>query len=196
MKTILLLIIILLLVGGGYYFFQNQQKLTPQTTPTPTAATQMTTTPSVPGGTTAFCTPTQLQAVVDPEVAAGNVYGQITIKNTSTTTCQIVGNNTLEIGYPLSVKNFQTLTKGQATTPVFTLEPGQTVYSLLHYANGPQCSSTATQVNAMVSYDISPAESVTFTPTMGSTLSVPSCGKDSEITTIDLYPFSSQQVNP
>lgn len=195
MRTILLLIIVILLVGGGYYYFQTQQQST-SPTPQPAVTTVVTATPTATASSSAFCLPTQLQAVIDPEVAAGNLYGQITIKNTSQTTCQIVGNNTLEVGYPLSVKNFQTATKGQATTPVFTLEPGQTIYSLLHFANGPQCSSMATQVNSMVSYDISTTASVTFTPTIGSTLSIPSCGNQSEITTIDLYPFSSQQVTP
>lgn len=143
-----------------------------------------------------FCTPSQLQATADPEVAAGNAYVTLTIQNTSQTTCEVVGNNSLIVDYPNSVTNFQIAHKGQSTTPVFTLEPGQTIYSLVHFPNGPQCSSEATDVDSMVSYDISQNDSVSFTPTQGSTIAIPSCGNPSEITTIDLYPFSTTQVTP
>lgn len=143
-----------------------------------------------------FCTSSQLQATADPEAAAGNVYVTLTIQNTSQTACEVVGNNSLSVGYPNSVSNFQIAHKGQSTTPVFTLEPNQTIYSLVHFANGPQCSSEATDVDSMVSYDISQSESVSFTPTQGSTIAIPSCGNASEITTIDLYPFSTSQVTP
>lgn len=200
MRSVLLLIAILLLAVVGYFVFRDQGFFNNTTTVIPSPTITVSTVPTAPtSGTSAtgnYCLPSQLEGKVDPEVAAGNVYATVTLKNISDTTCQIVGTNALEIGYPISVKNFQTVSKGQATTAVFTLEPKQTIYSLLHYANGPQCSSMATDVNAMVSYDISADESVTFTPTMGPTLDIPSCGKVSEKTTIDLYPFSTEVVTP
>ncbi len=133
---------------------------------------------------------------MDPEIAAGNLYATITLQNTSDAECKVIGNNTLEVGYPDSVTNFKTDTKGQASTPVFTLKPNQTIYSLIHYPNGPQCSSEATQVDAMVSYAISPKDTVSFKPATSDTLSIPSCGSDSDITMVDLYPFSTSEVTP
>lgn len=133
---------------------------------------------------------------MQPEGAAGNIYVTLTIKNVSQTSCQVIGNNLPSVNYPISVTNFKTITKRQPTTTVFTLTPNQTIYSLIHYPNGPQCSSKATGVDTGVSYAISSKDTISFKPTMGTTLEIPSCGSSSDITTIDLYPFSSQQVTP
>jgi hypothetical protein len=198
MKSILTLIIVLLLIAGaGYYVFQNNRS-TQNVIPSPAPTQTVQSTPTQAGSATTgdFCTPSQLDANLEPEVAAGNLYAQITLKNNSQTTCRIVGNNTLKVGYPVSVTNFQTVIKSRPTTPVFTLTPNQTIYALIHYPNGPQCSSEATTVNAMVSYTISPTDSVSFKPTSGTTLDIPSCGNASEITTIDLYSFSNTEVTP
>lgn len=195
MKVAAIVAIIIAVLGIGFLFMMGRQgqqiniPSTNQPSPTVTAIT--------PSDTqTSFCTPSQLQAAAQPDVAAGNVYVTLTIQNTSQTTCQIIGNNSLSVGYPNSVTNFQIAHMGQASTPVFTLQPNQTIYSLIHFPNGPQCSSEATGVDAMVSYDISQSDSVSFVPTSGPTISIPSCGNPSEITTIDLYPFSTSQVTP
>lgn len=197
MKNILLIIIIILLLGIIGFLFINNRNIIPSSmlSSTPSAqdnSSNITVTNTVDG----YCTPNQLKAAIEPEVAAGNYYGQITITNTSQSSCQVIGNNTLEVNYPVSVTNFKTVSKGNTTASVFTLEPNQTIYSLIHFPNGPQCSSTATDVNAMISYAVSPTESVSFTPTMGTTVDIPSCGNPSEMTTIDLYPFSTQVVTP
>jgi hypothetical protein len=198
MKRVLVLIIVLLLIGGaGYYYLRNNTSiLNPTPTPAPTQTAQTSPIQEISDSPSSFCAPIQLEAGIEPEVAAGNYYGAITIKNISQTACQVVGNNTLTVGYPVSVTNFKTVSKREPTTPVFTLAPNQTMYALIHFPNGPQCSSEATQVDAMVSYKISQNDLVTFKPTMGSTVSIPSCGKASEITTIDLYPFSYKEVTP
>lgn len=190
MKLAIIVILFLVLLAGGYVFFQNKA-IGPSTDQSLTPTQTVKNTPS-----NSFCTPSQLEALLDPEVAAGNLYAQITIKNISDTTCEIVGNNMLDVEYPMSVTNFRTDSKGQPTTKTFILTPNQAIYSLLHFPNGPQCSSQATQVDAMVSYKISPNNSVSFKPTMGPTLSIPSCGEESDITLIDLYPFSENQVTP
>ncbi len=190
MKKILIAFVLLILLGGSTYFLlKNSASIVPSS-PTPTAAVTPTSTVE------AFCTPSQLQATMEPEVAAGNAYIQIMLKNTSTTACNVIGNNTLSVGYPNSVTNFKTDVKRQPTTPLFSLTPNQTIYALVHYPNGPQCSSMATDVDSMVSYAISENDTISFKPTMGNTLLIPSCGKVSEITQIDLYPFSSNQVTP
>lgn len=120
----------------------------------------------------------------------------LTLKNVSTISCQVTGNNIVKVDYPISVTNFKAVTKRQPTTPVFVLTPNQTIYSLIHFPNGPQCSSQATGVNTGVSYQISPKDTISFKPTTGTTLEIPSCASSSELTTIDVYPFSSQQVTP
>lgn len=195
-NVIVAILVVIILAGAGYYFLQqsNSQQGGATVTPTPTQNTQVTTTPT--STASAFCTPSQITATMNTEVAAGNAYVQLTIKNTSQNECQVVGNNMPEVGYPVSVENFQTVTKRPATTPIFTLAPDQTIYSLIHYPNGPQCSSMATGVDAMVSYAVSEDDTVTFQPTRGTTLSIPSCGDDSDITTIDLYAFSTEEVTP
>lgn len=142
------------------------------------------------------CDPKQLKAEMTTEVAAGNAYTKITIQNISDKDCNIVGDNKLEVQYPNSVKNFKTQLKRQPTEKIFTLARAQTIYSLIHYPNGPQCSSEATDVNAMVSYKISDLDTVTFKPTQGDTLNIPSCGKETDITMIDLYSFSNSEVLP
>lgn len=203
MKYAIIVIVLLIILGGGAFFFLQSKKSSPVTpipTPVPTQTTLVSPTaqPTAAISQTAgaYCTPSQLQATMQPEGAAGNVYVTLTIKNTSSTPCQVTGNNTVKVDYPLSVTNFKTVMKRQPTTAVFTLAPNQTIYSLIHYPNGPQCSSQATGVDAGVSYAISPKDTISFKPTRGTTLSIPSCGSASDITTIDLYPFSNQQVTP
>lgn len=197
----MIVIILLVIVGGAGYLLLHNQKSSPTTptpspTPTVTSQTTPTTQPSPSSSASAYCKPTQLQAYMQPDVAAGNVYVTLTIRNTSTTSCQVTGNNLPKVDYPLSVTNFKTDTKKQSTTAVFTLAPTKTIYSLIHYPNGPQCSSQATNVDAGVSYAISANDTISFKPTSGTTLQIPSCGSASDITTIDLYGFSTQQVTP
>jgi hypothetical protein len=199
-NVVIVLLLIIILIGASYLLLHNQKSatVTPTTSPTPTQTSQAmpTTQPSPSPSVSAYCMPSQLQTSMQPEGAAGNVYVTLTIKNTSKTTCQVTGNNLVKVDYPLSVTNFKTVTKRQPTTAVFTLAPNQTIYSLIHYPNGPQCSSQATNVNAGVSYTVSANDTVSFKPTSGTTLEIPSCGSASDITTIDLYPFSTQQVTP
>lgn len=199
MKNILIaIIVVIVLAGGGYLLLQNnatKQDDIAAVTPTPTQEVQPTaTTPTETAAT--FCDPSDLSATMTPEGAAGNIYVTLTLKNTSQKSCQVVGNKFPEVGYPVSVTNFKTVEKRQATTPAFTLERNQTIYSLIHYPNGPQCSGPTTEVDAMVSYKISEKDTVSFKPTRGTTLSIPSCNNNAEVTTIDLYPFSSEEVMP
>lgn len=197
MKTAAVVAVIVAILGIGFLLVSNSVKPQLQLRTDREKHTQQApVNQSADNTQVAFCTASQLQATASPEVAAGNVYVTLTIQNITQSACQVVGNNSLQVGYPNSVSNFQIAHKGGLATPVFTLEPNQTIYSLVHFPNGPQCSSEATDVDSMVSYDISQNESISFAPTQGSTISIPSCGNASEITTIDLYPFSTSQVTP
>lgn len=188
MKKILIAIVIIILAGVGYVASKSIRKNTEFTQlPSPTATQP---------GKTQFCTPTQLKTVMTPEAAAGNVYAKLSIKNTSATVCQIIGDNQLKVDYPVSVTNFRTDQKDTPQKKFFTLNPGQVIYSLIHYPNGPQCSSKATDVDTMVSYKISAKDFVAFTPANATTVSIPSCGEQSELTMIDLYSFADKEVLP
>jgi flagellar basal body-associated protein FliL len=194
MNKVLIGIIVLILIAAGAYYFVSTRSTMAPSSPAQQSENNAPSDNQTAAGE--FCTPTQLSATMTPEVAAGNAFVTLTIKNTSTTACKIIGNNMPEVEYPTAVENFQTNNKTQPTSDTFTMAPDQTIYSLIHYPNGPQCSSMATDVDTGVSYAISPNESVSFTPTMGSTLEIPSCGNTSEITTIDLYAFSTSTVTP
>jgi hypothetical protein len=195
-RNIVVIVVLLALLGGASYFLLRNSSSTPTATPTTTTGVSPTMEANPTSTTSAFCTPSQLQATTQTEVAAGNAYVQIMLKNNSSTSCQVIGNNTLSVGYPNSVTNFTIVSKKQPTTPTFTLTPNQTIYALVHFPNGPQCSSQATDVNSMVSYEVSEKDSVSFKPTMGDTLLIPSCGKATEVTQIDLYSFSTSPVTP
>lgn len=188
MKPVFIIIAIVIGITGAFFLFQRYSK-----TPLTFTRNQTPTTQATSQG---FCTTSQLSGTVDPSPGAGNVYATVTITNISNTSCQIIGNNTLSINYPNSVTNFQVTPQGTPTTAKFNLEPNQSIYSLIHYPNGPQCSSQITGVDAGVSYTISQTETLALTPTNASTLEIPSCANPSEITTIDVYPFSITQVTP
>lgn len=187
MKIALIIIAVIVGVGIGFVFFQRFTNVSPSQNQTTNQATM------TPEG---FCSPSQLSGTVDPNPGAGNVYATVTITNISSTPCQVVGNNTLSIDYPNSVTNFQVVPQGTPSSATFNLEPNQSIYSLIHYPNGPQCSSQVTGVDAGVSYNVSQAETLAFTPTNASTIEIPSCDSPSEVTTIDVYPFSTSPVNP
>lgn len=203
MRIVLIILVVVIVVGAGFFFLSQNKKTSnvsetredkltsmEQATPTPMQSSESSSVASEP------CKPSQLKAVASTDVAAGNAYVTLTLQNTSDSSCQVIGNNFPEVQYPLAVQNFKMDQKGTPANNTFTLAPNQTIYSLIHFPNGPQCSSQATDVNAAVSYQISSADSVTFTPTSGPTVDIPSCGKNSDITMIDLYPFSTQPVTP
>jgi hypothetical protein len=151
-------------------------------------------TPTAPQSSS--CKSDQLEAKLTSDGAAGNMYVTLTIKNTSQTPCNVIGNNQIQVMYPNSVTNLKTDLKKPPTKDIFTMSPNQTIYSLIHFPNGPQCSSEATEVNAGVSYKISETDTLSFKPFTGDTINIPSCGKETEITAIDLYSFSDKEVLP
>lgn len=177
MKNFVIFVVVFFVAAGIYYFIKPS---------TPSTSTFQIT----------YCTPTQLDAILNTNVAAGQAYTTLTIKNISAKACDVIGNNQPQVMYPTSVNNFQTQLKSQPIAKVFTLAPGQTIYSLIHFPNGPQCSSEAVDVNAGVSYVISANDTVSFKPITGDTLDIPSCGKKEDITMIDLYSFSDVEVLP
>lgn len=189
-NTLLFIVVSILAVGlftGLKYLFptvSNQTGLPPGNKPSP------------PVTSSSPCKPNQLEAKMTSEGAAGNMYVTVTLKNISQTACNVIGNNQLQIQYPNSVRNFKIEVRKPPTKNLFSVAPGQVIYSLIHYPNGPQCSANASFVNTGVSYAISMKETVSFKPSTGDTLDIPSCANDKDITRIDLYSFSDKEVSP
>lgn len=146
---------------------------------------------------TSYCAPNQLQANLSLEPAAGNIYGTFTIKNTSNTTCQVSGNSFITANYASTIKNIAVTHVGEPTQSTYTLEPNQTLYSQLHYPNGPQCSSAAQSTPVTFRYAVSPNKSITFTNSNGNTAqNVATCKASDEETTIQIWNISDKPITP
>src|SRR6185437_16959976 len=101
-----------------------------------------------------FCLPSDLQAEVTTDAAAGNIYGSLTIKNISNKVCQINGDHFIQPTYTAS--NISVTQQGQSGNSTLLLSSGQTVYSRVHYPNGPQCNGTTVTGTIAFHYKISP----------------------------------------
>lgn len=146
-------------------------------------------------GSTTFCSPTVLQPQIETEPAAGNIWGVATIANNGSVPCQIIGNNFLDANVDPSINNITLSTQGSAGSEILTLAPGQTVYSQIHYPNGPQCSGTPNQTNITFTYKISTKDLITFHALDGkTTFSIPSCQSSKEVTDIQIWPISDQPI--
>lgn len=141
-----------------------------------------------------YCTQDEIDAVMSTEGAAGNIYGTITIKNISSRVCAIEGDKYIAVQY--SPKNIQVVTKGEKGSVKMELQPNQTVYSQIHYPNGPQCSGSTKDTPVNFSYQLSPTSIITFAPS-GHIPSVmmPTCMSDSEITKIDVWSISANSLH-
>ena len=169
----------------GFFVFSQKYKNTfvpPIPTPTPTS-TQVT-----------FCKPQDLQANITSEGAAGNIYGTLTIKNISSSTCTIQGNNFVAARF--SATNVILDQQGDPGSTQIDMSPNQIVYSQMHFPNGPQCSSGIIQSPVTFTYQISPTDKVTFKPGTGlSAPSVTACKAGSEITQLDVWSISLQPLH-
>ena len=139
-----------------------------------------------------FCSPQDIEGNLTLQGAAGNIYGDITLKNISNQKCTIEGDKFIAASF--SATNVKILPQGQKGSSTIALRPGQIVYSQIHYPNGPQCSGSTVQTPINFSYEVSPTSIVTFAPTghLPST-TVPTCTSTNEITQIDVWGIS---LNP
>ncbi len=145
---------------------------------------------------TSYCSPNQLLTQTSGQGAAGTVYVNVTIKNTSNSTCQIIGNNFLTPLFDPSIQNITISHPKQPTMTTFTLTPNQALYSLLTYPNGPQCSSAPKQQPMTLSYTISPTGSITFKNPDGTSLYVQDCTSPTEMSNIQIWPLSDTPITP
>jgi hypothetical protein len=206
MKKYLGFVIVVLVLCGIYFYTKNsvQQssiKPTPQPTApiTPTIALKptiiVTPSPFVPD--VAYCTPQDLLTSLSLEPAAGNIYGKITIKNVSPNKCQVIGSNALSANYDTqAIKNISTTHQGDVASTLFSLAPNETLYSQIHYPNGPQCSGPTQTAKVTFMYAVSPTENVDIVNQNGTIeQNIQVCQSESEQTTIDLWYLSTQPIN-
>jgi hypothetical protein len=174
------IIIFVIFLGVIYLVFANKSSLnlavatsTPQTaTPSPIANTD--------------CTNDQLSASASYEPAAGNIYGTLTITNTSNTDCTVTLGDTIKANYTAS--NISINYESNPPTLSQNLHPGDKVYSQVHYPNGPQCQSEILPKPVIFSYEMNNIK-VDFDST-----SVSACA-GSENTQIDIWPLSIKPIN-
>ncbi|MEK7605815.1 MAG: DUF4232 domain-containing protein [Patescibacteria group bacterium] len=188
MKKAVFALVALVLLGGGIYLFYGPELHIRSGLPTPSKAV------STPHEDSSFCQPANLKALIELEGAAGNIYGILSIQNTSTGKCDIIGSNFVNV--LSSARNLTTKRMGKKGQATFLLTPSQTVYSQIHFQSGPQCSGSTEQSTLTTTYNISPTASVTFQDLMNkSTQSITVCAKDTDSTQVDLWSLSPQPIN-
>lgn len=146
-----------------------------------------------------YCSPEDIQAVLTLSPGAGNVYGTFTIKNFTKVSCLIQGGQFITPDYDSqSVKNISVSYIGHTQPVPFVLPPGQSLYSQVHYPNGPQCQSIGfNQTPVSFSYKISSTDTVLFKTGEGKTqLVIQTCKTNSAITEIKIWNLSSQPITP
>lgn len=200
--TLLVIVIILAFVLGGLivYIFLNKTTSSPNgtTTPTPTQ-TSPTATMSPTQTNSSFCSPSNLSSTLSLSPGAGNIYGTFKITNTSNKPCQIEGNHFIQVHYDMNtIKNLTVTHQGINSTDVYTLQPNQSVYSQVHYPNGPQCSGPTVQDPVTFTYMISNNNSVAFKDSMSGKQSfvVNGCSSSTEKTEITIWNMSDQPIIP
>jgi hypothetical protein len=151
-----------------------------------------------PTGKGNYCTSDELEALIALSPAAGNVYGTLTLKNVSSAECEVLGGKFVTADYDSSIKNIAVTHIGQTQEKPFILSPGQTIYSQVHYPNGPQCQSVGlNQTRVTFSYQVSPTDAVSFKNSQGGTQQiVQSCLSPDDMTEIQIWNMANQPITP
>lgn len=188
MKKAVFALVAFLLLGGGIYLFYGPELSVHGNLPTPPPSR------TNPRESSSFCQSASLKALIELEGSAGNTFGMLSIQNTSTQKCAIVGSNFVNV--LSSARNLTTEHMGKKGQTTFSLTPSQTVYSQINFQNGPQCNGNTEQSTLTVTYNISPANSVTFRDLTGkSAQAITVCAKNTDITKVDLWGLSLQPIN-
>ena len=193
MKRILLALMILMILGGGCVYLTKYKtsNITPSSI-SPTSVPQ----PNETNTNSSNCLASDFQASVSLDPGAGNIYGTLTIKNISNKVCQVIGSNLVTPIYDTQTyKNISVLHQGKMEKDIFVLNPGQLLYSQLHYPNGPQCSDETKIAKVQFTYAISDNIKITFVDSQGNKdQSVQVCKSLTEITDIKVWNISSAPI--
>lgn len=193
--------ILILIIGGliGYIVLGQQHMLppaltptvTPTNTPSPTATSSSSATPTT--SATTLCQASQLDGLVTLSPGAGNVYGTITLTNTSTTSCEVPGNQFAKLLFDkTTVKNLVVIYQGFTSKSPFVLGPNDAIYATIHYPNGPQCQSGVNPINVSMTYTISPGNSINIKSSPNNIpFTIQACTSESELTQVEVSSFST-----
>lgn len=209
LPLILLLIIVILVVGTlGYekFYPKNEQvmvppldsatplpSLVPDTSSLPQASGTLSSSPTPPTDSTS-CAPTNIEPVITLDAGAGNIYGTLSLKNTSSKNCSISGNEFIIPQY--EAKNITVSEQGAVGAKTISLAPQQTVYSQVHFPNGPQCSGRTEQGQITFTYPITLSQSVVFKDESGEVAQpIQLCSTVLENTDVQVWSISSKPVN-
>ncbi len=159
------------------------QSMLPETSPVATSA---------PVANEPTCSPDNLQAIFETDAGAGNIYGTLSIKNISTQRCVIIGN---EYVIPqVTAQNVTMKKQGEPGPQNLVLAPNQTVYSQIHYPNGPQCSGPTKAETVAFTYPIANSQAVVFKDDSGDVTEQIQVCASSEKTQIDVWSISLKPV--
>lgn len=185
MKKIILTFILVVIIAFtvvNYYFIAHFSSSPASINPSPTAIHSQTN----------LCQSNQLSGTMTTQGAAGNIYAALELKNIGKTACTITLGNTVSAIY--HANNIVINYKQHSNLQQLILSPLATVYSQIHYPNGPQCQSGITEKQITFLYHAG-LISVAFQPTtQDETLQVPACDSPKEKTTIDIWPLSQNPV--
>ena len=200
MKRPLLVFVGLILVVLGVLYVLQQHKVAtapsvpkPIPSPKPTVTQAITPTIAPTIALSNYCTSEDLTAQVSLSPAAGNIYGTLTLTNTSAQSCIIDGSNFIQ---PTSdAQNITISSQGTPGDAAITLAPKQAVYSEVHFPNGPQCNGPTQTDHIVFAYKISPQQSVTFVDQNGGAQQpITVCAAADQKTEVQVWSISYQQL--
>jgi len=207
--TLFLLVVIVIIVGGTFGYEKlhpkNDQVMVPPTeltTPTPTtdesssplASVMPTKTPQPTTTTESVCAPTDILATIALEAGAGNIYGTLSLQNKSKHSCSINGNDYVIPQY--EAKNITVSRQGTVGEKSILLSAGQTVYSQVHFPNGPQCQGPTVEGTVSFTYPISDSQSVVFSDDSGEVRQpIQLCSSATDNTEVQVWSISNKPVN-
>ena len=141
------------------------------------------------------CKTSDLETTITFEVAAGTTYATPTMKNIGNSSCTFDSKNYIDLRYDIrTIQNVTIAKQGTPNENLSTIEPGQTLYSLLTYPNGAQCGSETKAINVQYVYRIAKQSEVTFKGKEANpTIQV--CTSP-EKTEVKVWPLSKEKVTP
>ncbi len=186
-KRLLLIIILTGVVAvGAIIAVQRKNTIQSSLHPSPTIPSS--------GEAAKYCSLNELDAVAQQEAAAGTVYTTLTMENVSGRSCEITGNNFVKPVY--SSTNITVRSEGKTGNEQLVLAPGRSVYSLVHYPNGPQCQSLVEQTEVSFMYQTSPSEVLIFHDQDRNTLlKMTVCSEASQETVVTVRGLSESKPN-
>lgn len=191
-KIALFLFIIIVIMACGIAIFKyTNQSVVPQENLSQTSENFDS---SLPVTNELLCEPKDIEALIELEPAAGNIYGTLTIKNISTKKCTVAGNKFVQMETKLT--NLSQTNQGAAGETRVALEPEESMYSKVHYPNGAQCASKVLSGDISFSYAITSTQSVIFQDEDKETEHpIQYCSSQSEKTEVQVWSLSAQPVN-